>query len=338
MAGVCDTCGAAAPDGAAFCQSCGSPLAPPVPPPQAEQASPAEHRVPAAAPPLVGAFPPPPPPFTPPPPVTPPPPAGTYPPGVYAPPPDTAPPGTAQPGGYLPSPGAGSPPPAYPPPAYPPATAWGSPAPYVAPQAGYGPRPIEHILAYGYRLDIGAILSEGWRLFTADIGGFIGFTFVGGVIAVLLALTIVGMLLYVPLFAGLWIVPLMMLKGRPHGFNDFFGGFKQLGELLLLGLVMGLLIILGTIAFILPGIYLGIAWTWAIGLVLDRRMGFWDAMSTSLKVVNKNFWETLLLVLVIAVINSIGSMVVVGSLITIPLSFCMLVAGYKAVFGLDPRT
>ncbi len=114
---------------------------------------------------------------------------------------------------------------------------WGSPAPYAPAQTGNGPRPIEHILAYGYRLDIGAILSEGWRLFTADIGGFIGFTFVGGVIAVLLAFTVVG-----------------------------------LGEL------------------------------------------------------------------VVGVINSIGSTIVVGSLITIPLSFCMLVAGYKAVFGLDPRT
>jgi hypothetical protein len=289
MAGVCDTCGAAASDGAAFCQSCGSPLTPPVPPPQAEQVSLAEQQVVAAAPPPVGAYP--------------------YP---------------------------------YPPPqAHPPAAAWssaGSAAPYMATQPEYGPRPIEHILAYGYRLDIGAILSEGWRLFTADIGGFIGFTVVGGLIAILLALTIVGLLLYIPLFAGLWIVPLMILKGRPHGFNDFFAGFKQLGELVLLGLVMGLLIMLGTIAFILPGIYLGIAWTWAVGLVLDRRMGFWDAMSASLKVVNKNFWETLLLVLVIAVINSIGSIVVVGSLITIPLSVCMLVAGYKAVFGLDPRT
>jgi len=314
MAGVCDTCGAAAADGAAFCQSCGSPLSTPAPPPEATGAS-------AVTPP--------------PPPPPPPPPAGAAPSATPAPhwaaQPGTAQPG-AQPSGYLPPPGAGAPPPAYPP-----ATSWGSPALYVPAQAN-GPRPIEHILAYGYRLDIGAILSEGWRLFTADIGGFIGFTVVSGVIALLLALTLVGMLLYVPLFAGLWIVPVMMLKGRPHGFNDFFGGFKQLGELLLLGLVMGLLILLGTIAFILPGIYLGIAWTWAIGLVLDRRMGFWDAMSTSMKVVNKNFWETLLLVLVVAVINSIGSMVVVGSLITIPLSFCVLVAGYKAVFGLDPRT
>jgi hypothetical protein len=301
MAGMCDTCGAAAPDGAAFCQSCGSPLAPPVPPPSQ--------------------------------PVPPPSSAATHWSGAPIPPPGAAQPGAPQPGGYLPPPGAGAPLTAYPP-----ATAYGLPVQYMAPQPNDGPRPIDHILTYGYRLDIGAILSEGWRLFTADIGGFIGFTFVSGVIAVLLAFTLVGMLLYVPLFAGLWIVPLMMLKGRPHGFNDFFGGFKQLGELLLLGLVMGLLIVLGTIAFIIPGIYLGIAWTWALGLVLDRRMGFWEAMSVSMKVVNKNFWETLLLVLVIGVINSIGSMVVVGSFITIPLSFCMLVAGYKAVFGLDPRT
>jgi len=326
MAGMCDTCGAAAPDGAAFCQSCGSPLAPPAPPPPVG----ANPPPPAPQPPPFPSSAPAPPPSQP----VPPPPSDTaHWSGASVPPPGAAQPVSPQPGGYLPSPGAGAPLTAYPP-----AMTYGSPVQYVAPQPGDGPRPIEHILTYGYRLDIGTILSEGWRLFTADIGGFIGFTFVSGVIAFLLIFTLVGLLLYMPLFAGLWIVPLMMLKGRPHGFNDFFGGFKQLGELLLLGLVMGLLIALGTIAFILPGIYLGIAWTWALGLVLDRRMGFWEAMSVSMKVVNKNFWETLLLVLVIGVINSIGSMVVVGSLVTIPLSICMLVAGYKAVFGLDPRT
>lgn len=305
MAVVCDTCGASASEGAAFCSSCGATLTrPAAPPSEAAPSAPPTPPVAAAssAPPLSGVLQPP-----------------------------------VAPGGYPPPPGAGAAPPP-PPPPYVLAPGYGVAAPAPAEAGGYGPRPIEHILAYGYRLDIGAVLSEGWRIFSADIGGFIGFTFVGGIIAVLLAITLVGLLFYMPLLAGLWIVPLMMLKGRPHGFNDFFGGFKQLGQLILLGLVMGLLIMLGTIAFIIPGVYLGIAWTWALGLVLDRGMGFWEAMSTSLKVVNKNFWETLLLVLVIGVINSVGSMVVVGSLVTFPLSFCILVAGYKAVFGVDPRT
>ncbi len=225
---------------------------------------------------------------------------------------------------------------AVPPPPYSQQAQWGAPVQYTPPT--YGPRPIDHILAYGYRLDLGQILSEGWRLFTADIGGFIGFTIVAGLIAIGLALTLVGMLFYMPLFAGFWVVPFFMLKGRPHVFGDFFGGFRQTGQLLLLGLVMGLLVFVGTLLLIIPGIYLAIAWTWAMGLVIDRKMGFWEAMSVSMKVVNKNFWETLLLVLVIAVINSLGSAVFVGSLVTIPLGICMLVAGYRAIFGLDPRT
>lgn len=184
MAGVCDTCGATAPDGAAFCQSCGSPLTPRVPPPGAEQVSPAEQQIPAGDPPPVGAYPLPPPP--------PPPPPASHPPATWG----SAGPTTANVATQATDRGRSS-------------TSWPTAIGWIS--ARYSPR------------------AGASSLFTSDIGGFIGFTVVAGLMAILLALTLVGLLLYIPLFAGLWIVPLMILKGRPHGFNDFFGGFKQLG-------------------------------------------------------------------------------------------------------------
>ncbi|MCZ7663455.1 MAG: glycerophosphoryl diester phosphodiesterase membrane domain-containing protein [Thermoleophilia bacterium] len=213
-----------------------------------------------------------------------------------------------------------------------------TPSPVAYGPATGGPRPIESIVASGYKLDIGAILSDGWRLFTSNVGGFLGFALLGGLLGFLLGITIVGMLFLVPLLAGFYVVPLLMLKGRTPVFGDFFGGFRQLGSLVALGVVMGLLILLGTILLILPGIYLSIAWTWAIPLIVDRRMGFWEAMSASMKVVNKNFWETLLLVLLVGVINAAGGIVFVGYLVTIPLGYCILVAAYRDIFGLDLRT
>ena len=69
---------------------------------------------------------------------------------------------------------------------------------------------------------------------------------------------------------------------------------------------MGLLVLLGYIFLIIPGIYLTVAYTWALALMADRGLGYWDAMKTSMRVVNRNFWETLLLALVVSIITSAG--------------------------------
>jgi hypothetical protein len=362
MAETCRQCGTTLNEGANFCPSCGTPAVQPA----AEAAASLAPTPPAApAPPAAET---PPVPDVPPAPEAPPAPAGPEgaPPAqgpaeavavalpteaVPTPPPSSteleapvAPPASPA---VLPPPMVPSPPAAaYPPPAgaYPPAGG------YIPPGAGYqqssgrwapppppNMRPIDQIVSEGYHIDLGAAISDGWNLFLANAGGFVAFALLGGVIAVLMAVTVVGLLFITPLVAGLLIVPLAMLKGRGTRFGNFFDGFMRLGGFLLLGLVMGIFIILGYIALIIPGIYLTVAYTWALALMIDRGLGFWDAMSTSMRVVNKNFWETLLLVLVLSIINGLGSVVFVGYLLTLPLTFCILAVTYRQIFGLNPN-
>ena len=195
-------------------------------------------------------------------------------------------------------------------------------------------KPIEQIVAEGYHIDLGAVIAEGWNIFMANIGGFVGFALLGGIIAILLAVTLIGLLFVTPLLAGFFIVPLLMLKGRRSSFGSFFDGFDRLGAYLLLGLVMGIFIFFGYIFLIIPGIYLTVAYTWAIALMADRGMGYWQAMKTSMRVVNRNFWETLLLVLIVSIISSAGGIIALGYIVTVPLGYCILVAAYRRIFGL----
>jgi hypothetical protein len=315
MAGQCTACGSPLEEGARFCRVCGTgvpgvsgeTVAPSPPPGAAASPSGPDPGSPAGS---AGS-----------PPGGPYPAGGAYPPGGggQVPPPPGAPPGPA--------------------PAYP--ATWSGPpppGPAYAPAGGeYGPRPIDHILAHGYKIDVGRALTDGWRLFTLDPVGYILFALVSGFLGLLLSITVIGLIALPALFAGFWVVPLMMLKGRRTSFGDFFKGFSFFGSLLVLGIVEAVLISLGLIFFIIPGLYLWIAWTWALALILDRGMGFWEALSISMKVVNKNFWETLLLVFVAAIIMSAGGLVIFGSLVTVPLGYCMLAVGYRDVFGLDPR-
>jgi hypothetical protein len=228
-----------------------------------------------------------------------------------------------------------TPPPAPPPAGYRPPGGGGQDQPGWTPPPPALAKPIEQIVAEGYHIDLGVVISEGWNLFMANVGGFVGFGVVGGLIALLLAVTVIGLLFVTPLMAGFFIVPLLMLKGRRTSFGTFFDGFDRLGAYMLLGLVMGIFVFFGYVFLIIPGIYLTVAYTWALALMADRRMGYWDAMKASMRVVNRNFWETLLLVLIVSVISSLGGIVAFGYILTMPLSYCILMAAYRRIFGLS---
>jgi uncharacterized membrane protein len=87
----------------------------------------------------------------------------------------------------------------------------------------------------------------------------------------------------------------------------------------------------------LPGLYLVTVWFWATLLVIDRGLDFWPAMSASMKVVHKNFWGTLGWLIVSGLLASLGYVACgIGALVTFPWFFCMQIAAYRDIFGLNP--
>jgi len=60
--------------------------------------------------------------------------------------------------------------------------------------------------------------------------------------------------------------------GQPATFGDAFIGFSTaFVPLMLTHLVSGLLTVVGCLLCILPGIYLGVSWVFAIPLVMDKK-------------------------------------------------------------------
>src|SRR5205823_6705426 len=80
---------------------------------------------------------------------------------------------------------------------------------------------------------------------------------------------------------------------------DVFAGFSiNPVQLILTGVVAGILIWIGkTCCCVLPGIYLYVAWIFAIPLVIDRRLEFWSAIELSRKVVTRIWFPTLGLII-----------------------------------------
>jgi hypothetical protein len=161
-----------------------------------------------------------------------------------------------------------------------------------------------------------------------------------------------------PLGAGLLWFFLRLSRGEPAGIGDGFAGFgSRYGQLLLVQLVqnglniacllpagavavalaasgafrpgqpfagasvglLALLLALG-LAGILAVVYLSNLWTYALLLILDKRMSFWPAMQLSRRMVSRRWWMTFLFLFVAGIIASAGVLAcVIGLLVTAPL-------------------
>lgn len=160
------------------------------------------------------------------------------------------------------------------------------------------------------------LFKQTWSQFIAKIVKLILFFIVGG----LLSITII----LIPCVAGGMTRELLKLarEGKEPEFNQLWS-FEGYGQIVLFLLVGGLLIMIGYMLLIIPGIIFTVWWMYALYFIVDRNMDFWSAMSASKELVGKaGFWNNFGLLLIMVVLNALGNSVVVGGLFTTP--FCML--------------
>jgi hypothetical protein len=197
--------------------------------------------------------------------------------------------------------------------------------------AGTPPDPdelAEEIRARDYQVNVGACLGRGWDLVREDF-----WPAVGGAAVVWIIATTVGLIAW-PAYAGLYVFFLKKLRGQRAEFHDVFAGFSiAFLPLFLGGLVAAILSGLGLLLCILPGIYLLIAWSFAMPLMVDKKMDFWPALECSRKIVNKNWWGLFgffLVNLLFFVLSHLACCV--GAFVYMPVMFAAYAALYEEVF------
>ncbi len=104
----------------------------------------------------------------------------------------------------------------------------------------------------------------------------------------------------------------------------------------LTALVSGLLIVLGSVLLILPGIYLAVSYMFAQLLVIDKHLSFWPAMETSRRLITKKWFSFLGLGLLMSLLIVSGLLLFgVGIFVTAPWASCVLAAAYEDIVGLN---
>lgn len=124
---------------------------------------------------------------------------------------------------------------------------------------------------------------------------------------------------------------------QPISFNDVFSGLGLFVPLLITALLMTALIYIGTLLFVIPGIYLGVAYMLAIPLVIERGLSPWQALETSRKAINQHWFKVFGLFLALGVIMIIGMIPLgIGLIWTLPLFIISMGVLYRTIFGVLP--
>ncbi|HTA29314.1 MAG TPA: protein kinase, partial [Candidatus Cybelea sp.] len=226
--------------------------------------------------------------------------------------------------------------------------------PPPTPSAAHSGALAQAILNLDYTLNIGSCVRRGWALLRGNFWPFVGITALQG--ALLGFASSIGgasmrhgqfgensveissalaVLVWGPLMGGLLLYFLKKIRGETATVETAFSGFSnRFLHLFLAGFVTSLLTWLGFICFILPGIYLLIAWMFAIPLVMDNNLDFWSAMELSRKVVTKHWWKLLGFALTLTLLGFAGILALgVGLFVTSPLVLAALMYAYEDIFG-----
>lgn len=225
---------------------------------------------------------------------------------------------------------------------------------------------IEDAINGNYTLDFSDVLSEAWAT-TKGIKRYILGSFILIYILVMAVMLVVGGIfggllmgsepasahpmvfivsqlvtqlvftaIMIPLMAGIFMMCLTHLKGEQVTFGLLFGYTHKFLPLLGAAILMNIMVTLGFVLLIIPGIYLMIAYLLAIPLVIDKDLGPWEALEVSRKAITKNWFTFFGLYIVMTLILFLSLIPFgLGIIWTLPMFAMMVAVLYRNLFGIS---
>ncbi len=146
------------------------------------------------------------------------------------------------------------------------------------------------------------------------------------------------MLLAFPLAGGFMLVCREMDKNGAFNMGTLFEGFKPQywGRLMVLAIIYFFVSKIATAFFILPGVYIWVAAVIACPIVMFTNANGVQAFSTSIKLINKNWFTVFQILFVASLIGVAGYLLCfVGRIVSYPLVLVTVYMLYKHIVGFE---
>lgn len=192
----------------------------------------------------------------------------------------------------------------------------------------------EELLQGQYELDIIEVLGDAFRVWLRYAGQFLLAGFLYAV--VVFATCGLGLVLNGPVMAGFTYAAFRAMRGQPVELYHFMEGFKDFWHYTLKSALVSALTLLAFCCCVVPGLYLGVAWLFATPLMIERKLGWWQSLELSRKVVHRYFGLILALHSIVGIESLLFGASGFGSVLILPMASLVYVATYARIFGLAP--
>lgn len=136
--------------------------------------------------------------------------------------------------------------------------------------------------------------------------------------------------------AGIIMIAVNRIGQRPYSWKMVFSGFKRFGSMLGLVLLQTIMLIIGFLLFVLPGIYLSVGYILAIPLVFMKGLSPWQALETSRKAIHTRWWTVFFALIAMSILVSLSAIPLgIGLIWTVPMFVVMIGVLYYLFFGAD---
>jgi uncharacterized membrane protein len=133
-----------------------------------------------------------------------------------------------------------------------------------------------------------------------------------------------------PFIFGIYFMCINAAKEKKARISDVFKGFDYFFTSWILFIVAFLAIGVGFALLVIPGLLLMVLFQYAVVFAIVEKKGAISSLERSYEIAKKNFAFSVVLFILIGVVNSIGGIVRIGGLITVPFTFlCVCIAANK---------
>jgi len=198
------------------------------------------------------------------------------------------------------------------------------------------------------RFSIGEALGYGWKKLQQNVGPLVSaalailavniiFWFLGrGSLAGLMSL--IGWFVSVLISMGLIRIALKIVDGRPVETADLFQRIDLAIPYIIASIIVGVLVAIGFVFLIVPGIYLAITFGFFGYNIVDKEHGIMESIEQSAAITRAQKWDLFAFGVVVFLFNLAGAIALgIGLLITIPTSLIALAYVYRKLNG-EPVT
>ena len=147
------------------------------------------------------------------------------------------------------------------------------------------------------------------------------------------ASSLLEMLFTLPILIGIMMLGIKRARDEALEIPSIFDYFGMIIPIMLAYVAMTILIVIGFMLLIIPGIYLAISYAFTYTLIVDKGLGIWEAMELSRKTVTEQWFKFFGLSIVCGILVLISALPFgIGLIWTIPMTYTAYGLLYHRLF------